>query len=279
MFGDGHVRLDLQPRDDRRLQPLRRGFHLMQHAVNPVTKAKISRKRLQVNVRSPHLERIHDDLVHQLDQRGVRFDRAAVVRSRHPGFDMFLREFLDHVFEPAVLDTLLVGPVILVQRGLDVRLRCHTKIDLRPQQMRQTVDRVEVRRVRQCHGEIVAVFEHRHHAILLCDVPGNGGNDIVVDAHLGQIDHLRPEMGSLGLRDIGGADDFVGQHQIHHADSGGLGFSPERGNLRGGYEAKVHQHVHQIIVFFSHGLVLHHTMIVNWSKHQINDLDNNVNGD
>ena len=84
-------------------------------------------------------------------------------------------------------------------------------------------------------------------------------------------------MRRLGLGDIRRADDLVGKHQIHHADSRRLGLSPQRSNLRGGYEAKVHQHVHQIIVSFSHGLVLHHTIIVKWSKHQINDRDNNVN--
>ena len=61
VLGDGHVGLDLQAADDGGLQPFGWGFDLVQHAVNPVAHAEHLRQRLQVNVRSAHLERLDDD--------------------------------------------------------------------------------------------------------------------------------------------------------------------------------------------------------------------------
>ena len=85
--------------------------------------------------------------------------------------------------------------------------------------MGQAVEGVEVGGIRQGNREIVVVLEHRHHAVLFRNVARNGGDHIVLDAHFTQVDHLGPEMRRLGLGDIGGADDLVGQHQIHHTDS------------------------------------------------------------
>ena len=79
MLGDGHVRLDFQPGDDGRLQPFRRGLHLVQHAVNAVAQTEPFAQRLQMNVRGAHLEGIHDDLVHQPDERRIRVHRPAIV--------------------------------------------------------------------------------------------------------------------------------------------------------------------------------------------------------
>ncbi len=79
-FGDGHVGLDFKPADDRGLQPLGRAFHLVQHAVNPVADAEGLGQRLQMNVRRPRLERLHNQSVDQLDDRRVGFHHRPVVR-------------------------------------------------------------------------------------------------------------------------------------------------------------------------------------------------------
>ena len=84
------------------------------------------------------------------------------------------------------------------------------------------------------------------------------GNDFVGDSQAGELDDLRAELRGLGLRDIGGADDFVGHQQVHHSHAGGLGLPAGVGDLFGVHGAEVHQQVQQIIVFFSHGaLALH----------------------
>src|SRR5207249_6918794 len=56
LLGDGHVRLDLQSRNDRRLQSFGRRALLVQHAVNAVTHAERLAHRLEVNVRGAHPE-------------------------------------------------------------------------------------------------------------------------------------------------------------------------------------------------------------------------------
>jgi len=53
---DGHVALDFQAADNRRLQPFRRAVHFVEHAVNAIAHPKSLRERFQVNVRSARPE-------------------------------------------------------------------------------------------------------------------------------------------------------------------------------------------------------------------------------
>ena len=250
VFRDGHVRLDFQARDDRGLQPFRRRLHLVHHAVDAIPQTKSLGQRFQVNIRRAHLERIDDDLVHQLDQRRIRLHGPALVFDR---LNMLPRQRRDDIPEPFVLlQALLFRAIILAQRRLDVRLGRHLMDDFHPQQMIQTVDRIQVGRVREGDGQGVAMLENGNHAIFFRDVTRNRGNDIIRDIDFGKIDHLRAEMRGFGLGDIRRADDFVGEHQIDDANSGGIRFCTQCLDLWGGYKAKVHQHVHQIIVFLCH---------------------------
>jgi hypothetical protein len=83
MLRDGHVGLDLEPRDDGRLQPLRRALHLVHHAVNAIPQPESLRERFKVNIRRAHLERINDDLIHQLDQRRIPIHRQRISPRRN----------------------------------------------------------------------------------------------------------------------------------------------------------------------------------------------------
>ena len=71
-LGDADVRHDLQPGNNRELQPLRRVLDFDQDAVDAVADAKPFFEWLDVNVRRAPLNRLQNDLVHQLDDRCVR---------------------------------------------------------------------------------------------------------------------------------------------------------------------------------------------------------------
>ena len=111
----------------------------------------------------------------------------------------------------------------------------------------------------QRDGQAVVVLVDGHDAVLPGDVPRDGRDDVVVDLDLGEVDDFGAEVGGLGLGDIGGADDLVGDHQVHHAHPGGLGFVRGLRHLVGGDKAEVHQDIDQIIVFFSHGSFSHYS--------------------
>ena len=60
-LGDVEVGHDLDPRDHRRRQPLRRRLDLVQHAVDPVADDQPVLERLDVDVRRARLERVGDE--------------------------------------------------------------------------------------------------------------------------------------------------------------------------------------------------------------------------
>ena len=94
--------------------------------------------------------------------------------------------------------------------------------DLHVQQVRQAVDGVEVGRIGDGNRKAVVMLVDRHDAVLSGDVAGDRGDDVIGDLQLVEVDDFGAEMGGLGLGDVGRADDFVGQHQVHQAHPGGL---------------------------------------------------------
>ena len=131
-------------------------------------------------------------------------------------------------------------------------LRGHPQFDFRVEQMRQRVNRVEVGRIGDGDGDLALGFEDRDDAVFFGEMAGDDGDDVVGNLQSAQLDHFRAELRGLGLRHVRRADEFVGQQQIHHAHARSLGLRPRLGDLLGGYEAEVHQQIHQIIVLFSH---------------------------
>ncbi len=69
LFSNVQVAENLDPGNNRRLEPLdlRRHRHVLQHAVNPVANAELLLERLQMDVRSPQLDRIPQHLVDEAD--------------------------------------------------------------------------------------------------------------------------------------------------------------------------------------------------------------------
>src|ERR1035441_6391745 len=64
---------DLDPRNNGRLEPLdlRRHGYFLQYAVNAVANAQLVLKRLQMNVRSPQLDRVCQYLIYKFDDGSV----------------------------------------------------------------------------------------------------------------------------------------------------------------------------------------------------------------
>ena len=99
--------MDLEAADDGGLQALGRALHLVQHAVNAVPDAETLVQRLEVNVRGADPEGLHDELVDQLDDRGVGIHHRAVVRppvasGDGPDLDLALGDVLDHLVHRVV---------------------------------------------------------------------------------------------------------------------------------------------------------------------------------
>ncbi len=143
----------------------------MQHTVNPVAHAEGLGQRLQVNIRSPHFERLGNDRINQLDERRVRCHHRAVGRRSRLDLNMLTREVFNRLLEPRVSRHPTPLRVILAQRRLNVRLGGDAQVDLRAQQMRQAVNRVEVRRVREGDRDAVVVFEDRHDPVFSGNMP------------------------------------------------------------------------------------------------------------
>ena len=110
MLGDGHVGLNFQPGDNGGLQSFGRRLHFLHHAVNAVAQPEFFCQRLQVNVRGAHLEGVHDDLIHQPDERRVRVHRPAVIRAGQVSDHVILREILKDILKTLVLDNAFFSP-------------------------------------------------------------------------------------------------------------------------------------------------------------------------
>jgi len=85
-LGDAEAAHDLEPRYDRRVQPLGRTLGLVQHAVDAQAHAELGRERLKMDVRGAALQRGGDQLVDQADDRGVVGPFARVGRVVGTGF-------------------------------------------------------------------------------------------------------------------------------------------------------------------------------------------------
>src|SRR5437016_4370444 len=79
MLRDGHIRLNLEPADDRGLQAFGWRLDLVKHAVDAVTDAESFGQRLEMNIRGPHFESLDDERIDQLDEWGVGLDGTAII--------------------------------------------------------------------------------------------------------------------------------------------------------------------------------------------------------
>ena len=249
VLGNHHARLNLESRNDGRLQPFRRRTHFLHHPVNAVAQAETLGQRFQMNIRRAQLERVHDDLVDQPDQRRIHFHIRPLI-CQPAEIHLGHRHFLDDILERTLGNRLFLATVILAERRLDVRLRRHAQFDFRPQKMVEGINRVQVGGIRNGHGNLLVGLEKGNNAIFFGDVATDERDDIVLDLHRREMDDFRAELRRLGLGDVPGPDDFVGDQIIYNA--GSARFRTRLGDLFSRCKAQVHQHVQQVIVFFCH---------------------------
>ena len=118
----------------------------------------------------------------------------------------------------------------------------------------QRIDDIQVRRISQGDDDRIVVFGHGHSPVPLGHMPRHGGNDVVGQANIAEVDEFKTEMGRLGLGHIHGFDDFFLQQKVEHpiAVGGSGGLFPHGRNLLFGQLPHVNQQINQIIVFGGH---------------------------
>ena len=245
------------------LKAFGRRFHFLHHAVYAVAEAEAFFERLKVDVGGAQFEGVHDDLVDEPDERRVGVHFHAVVLEV-ADLHVALGQLLDDVGERTLGHCFFFRAVILVQRGLDVRLGGHAQFDLRAEQMRERINRAQVGGVGDGDGDFVVGLENGDDAVFFCDVARDDGDGVVLDFHPGEMHDFRAELRGLGLRHVRRADDLVRHQKIHDAHAGGFRLRARFGDLLGICKAKVLKQVQQIIVFFCHD-VLYQTVFLFWN--------------
>src|SRR5262249_31574771 len=157
--------------------------------------------------------------------------------------DVVLGELAHQLVVFGIVASTAIG-IVTAQGRLDIGFRSHLQVDFHAEQVLQTIDRVEIGRVGQGNGQAVFVFVNRDHPVLFGNMPRNQGDDFVRDFKIAQIDDFGAEMGSFGLGDVGGTDQFIGQHQVHDTDAGGFGLAPQGSDLVSTDKAEVNQDIY-----------------------------------
>ena len=134
-----------------------------------------------MNVRRAHLEGFDNQRIDQLDQRGVSFHHRAVIRASRPDLDVLLGKLLDGLGQLWIRRAAAFFAIVSAERRLDVRLGSDLQIDLHPQQVGETVDGIEVGRIRQRDRQRAIVLIDGHDPIFSGDVPRDGGDDLIGD--------------------------------------------------------------------------------------------------
>ena len=160
-LGDVQVRQDLDARDDRRLKPvhLRRHRGLVEDTVDAVANGHLVLVGLDMDIASPLVHRLDDDLVDQADDRRLLGHLQQILAAAGDGTTGFVvvgSEFVERVATQTV-----VG----LDELLDVILDGQDGVDLQPGGHPHVVHRVEVERIARGHPKGVAFACDGHDAL------------------------------------------------------------------------------------------------------------------
>jgi hypothetical protein len=194
-LGDVEVRHDLEPRDDRRLEPLGRGEHLVQHAVDAEPDAEDLLVGLPVDVGGALADRVDEHHVDELDdgrlvRRLLEFEDVDLARRLVlDDLDVadLVRELGHHVGDRGRLR------VVVALDGLaDRRLRGHHRRDLQVRHERDVVEREDVGGIGHRERQRRARALDRQDLVLLRDGVGDELEDLGVDVELRERDRRDP---------------------------------------------------------------------------------------
>ena len=146
-LGDVELAHDLDAARDGFLDLLRHRLHVVEHAVDAVADLEPVVEGLEVDVRRPHLERLEEQHVHQLDDRRLVGDVEDVLPDLHAlgeRHDVGVLELPDRLLDDVLL--VLVG---LVDQARDLGARREHRVELAAEHRREVVHRVRVERRRR----------------------------------------------------------------------------------------------------------------------------------
>ena len=156
----------------------------LQHAVDAVPHAEFLRHRLQVDVRRAVAERLKNDQADQLDDRRVGFGRFAFrcqvfdAIDRHG--DGALGDLMEHRF-----DSRAGVCIIVAERNLDFLGRSNHAFHVAFQDVAEAVERFDVERVAQGHGQRGIVLIHRNNLIAAGNFAGHQVKDFLRELQAG----------------------------------------------------------------------------------------------
>ena len=239
LLRDLHLRHDLEARENRTLQALRRRVHLAERAIDAVADAELLLHRLDVDIGRLHLDRRRDDHVGELD------DRAVIAGGRVVGPVLITRR------------NGRVGAVgvNLVHRRLDLGNRRKDRVDVLPRQhVAKRIDGIVAHRVdeRDRHGRLVR--DHGDDPVLLRDVGGNRPHRLFGDRLGVQMAIFETKLVGDRAEDGILVDHPAGQKRVQRRLV--LGLHRLRGgkHLLGGEIAALGQKLNDIFVVASHFL-------------------------
>ena len=176
----------------------------MQDPVNAIPNAQALFQRLNMNIARPIPIRLHDDQLHQFDDRRVGFGLGGRLNlgfgggfGLGPEVDFAFGNVLEHVLNGVVRCAVIAG-----QRGFDFRQRGHYGLHIDFQDVTQTINRIHVHRVADCHGQRGIVFVDGNDLVAAGHMPGHHGNDFIGNAVFRQLDEIHSELAGERLRHI-----------------------------------------------------------------------------
>ena len=191
LFGDVQTGQNLDAADDRQLKTLylRRHRRVVQHAVDAIADLELSFIGLDVDVRRPIADRFDENLVDQLDDRGLlgHFDHVA-------GLVDGIADDLDVFFGDHVLDGRSAHTVELFDQAIDLGLGRQRHLDPPMRQHAQLVKGIQIVRIGGGHRERAVLLRDGNEAVAVHQFRRHDLEQFGVDGQRTQIDHRQGEL-------------------------------------------------------------------------------------
>ena len=216
LFGDVHLRQDLEPGDDHDEQRLRRRRQLVEDAVDPEAKLAAVLERFEVNIAGAVAQGLLENLVDHPDDAAVGVRRGRSVEVEDVLVLVLVVSVLFDLGElPALTDglALLIGSVQGVDPGLDERQGGDHRVDPQPGQEFKFIDHSHFLGRDEGHVENFVADRHRADELVDAELLGQQDGKLVIRRagqddvrNQGQEQLLGVEAGDLLVRDVAALD-------------------------------------------------------------------------